>query len=359
MVVASPLDRVRAEHAVGAAVATGDRRSDAADDRLVAQRVPGNRVSVVKSSMTTGTRPACSPHAIPVRLDISRSSWRPAIRRRHATAAWRRPAPLSKKMFTSSTSRISATVRTSSSKNLGRSVSASAPFAEPRDRILLACAYADLAIEQALGDRMREHLHGRAVLDDDGRRDLEPAFLASRRRGPGNIEAAWRERAHAFLDGRNDARLVLRMQVVGAEGKHTVPSCCSWRACLRGWSTRPCGCSGCPMPSWPASSAAQNAFKRCASEAAPSFSQRWCLPCFRRSAGYCIPGTAASMGRPGQDVPMGGFRRPSLSPADGLADKIPRGVLTRIVLCRPVEVKLRRASARCGTPRVPARSNVY
>ena len=60
VVVLAPFVRVRAEHAIGAAVAAGDRRGDAADDSVVVQQVAfENRVSVARSSRTTG-RPEAS-----------------------------------------------------------------------------------------------------------------------------------------------------------------------------------------------------------------------------------------------------------------------------------------------------------
>jgi hypothetical protein len=218
---------VRAEHAIGAAVAAGDRRGDAADDLLVAQQLRSNEPGFGCEVLHDDRAPRCERVA-GMRLPSGRDVGGPDHRGRPSDAGAQQHLGVARHQLQNLDQLDVEDVGDRGDHLFEEFLQVAfgqRPFAQPRDRLLLARTHADLAIDpQSLGHvpAQAEHLHGRAVLDDDGRRDLEPAFLASRRRGQAIFEAAWRERAHAFLDRRNDARLVLRMQVVGAERKRAV-----------------------------------------------------------------------------------------------------------------------------------------
>ena len=90
-------------------------------------------------------------------------------------------------------------------------------FAQARKRFLLARTHADLAIDaQAFGhiSTQAEHLHSRAVLDDDGDQRFEPTLLAPRSTRQAVLQAARLARLQALADRGENACRVLRRKVL-------------------------------------------------------------------------------------------------------------------------------------------------
>jgi hypothetical protein len=106
-------------------------------------------------------------------------------------------------------------------------------------------------------------------------------------------------------------------------------------------------------PSWPASSAAQNASSR-ADEPTPSASGAVVPAVFSALCWSCVPGTAASMGRYFRLIlPRAAPSPPEAQPGAWFWRPKSAGTM-RIGLCHPVESSVQRASG--FGRRIPARS---
>jgi len=222
-----PLGRMRAEHAIGAAVMPRDRRGEPADDAMVLeQRL--SRESRLRREILRDHRPAGSKRVAGLRVAGGRNMSPPDQPRLPSDAGPEQELGVARKQF-EDLHQLDVDDLADSGDHLVEEILQMGldqrPLAEPRERFLLARADAHLAIDpQTFGHvaALAEHVHGPAVLDDDGDRGFEPSLIVSRSCRHAVLQATRLMGLQALVDCRQDAAPVGRRKLLRSDRERAV-----------------------------------------------------------------------------------------------------------------------------------------